>query len=393
MSGLAFRLFAPCLLLLLCVAGDARALGDTEQQRVFSPSEVRELQQRAASGDAESAYHLGLALILGQGVAVDFKAGKLWLEQAADQGHVPAIGDLARAYLSGRLGDDRAAAFAWAKRLEGVIKTPEHTRYYATLALFYDHGIGVETDQRKAAEYYEKALPSGMGYAHFRLAELMMRGVYGPPDYGRILKHLHAAWNAGETQAAAQIGGLYESGLGVPQDKQEAIRYLRLAAEKGDWDAMSWLALRLYHNAKTVSEASEAIQWFERVASRPLDTVDPKLNQLRMIDASLPLVDPLAVNAHQQLGQLYAVNKFPELNDCNKSIQHLRRVLTTENDRLARLRQAAAITMGMNYRDGCGVPRDLVAARSWMERGRHLNEEIISRLIREVDEMIARENR
>jgi hypothetical protein len=63
-----------------------------------------EIKEKAAQGDAEAQYNLGLMYGLGKGVEQDFSQAKLWLEKAAAQGYAPAQNELGvRSSLKNRL--------------------------------------------------------------------------------------------------------------------------------------------------------------------------------------------------------------------------------------------------------------------------------------------------
>ncbi len=49
-----------------------------------------EIKEKAARGDAQAQYHLGLMYAKGEGVKQDFSQAKLWWEKAAAQGFAPA---------------------------------------------------------------------------------------------------------------------------------------------------------------------------------------------------------------------------------------------------------------------------------------------------------------
>ena len=79
-----------------------------------------------------------------------------------------------------------------------------------------------------------------------------------------IFSHLAEQGNAG---AQHQLGTMYAEGQGVPQDKVEATRWFRRAAEQGDVNAQLSLGLHLIGEGVPQDEV-EATHWFRRAAEQ-----------------------------------------------------------------------------------------------------------------------------
>ena len=73
--------------------------------------------------------------------------------------------------------------------------------------------------------------------------------VLGPPvqaqdnPLAQELANLRALAEAGATEAQYIFGVMYDTGLGVPQDAAEAVRWFRLAAEQGHASAQNNLGI------------------------------------------------------------------------------------------------------------------------------------------------------
>ena len=73
---------------------------------------------------------------------------------------------------------------------------------------------------------------------------------------------LRARAEAGDAEAQYDLGVMYASGEGVPQDYAEAVRWYRLAAEQGDAGAQSFLGA-MYHDCIGVpQDYAEAVRWY-----------------------------------------------------------------------------------------------------------------------------------
>lgn len=380
-----FKNLVSCVLLFLFAIGGAYATGDSDQQRPLSAREIRAIEQRAISGDSDAAHQLGLARLNGNGVDQNIIVARQWLESAAEKGNVESAALLLAVYLSGVYGDDWAAVLAWAKRLEVMIKKPEHARYYVSLGLVYASVPRPETDLAKAARFYEMALPSGLTYAYVGLAELMLDRVYGPPDYAKVLEYLHTAWDKGEPRAAGLIGYLYWHGVGVPKDIAIGRKYLSYAAKEGDLPSTARLGQLIFDNTETSNDVAEAIQLFERVAS--LDPAKgPSISAgLTMNNQGARHLGPHIINAQQKLGHIYSLSKFTEYRDCAKSIYWLERALTTPYAGHVPERGIATTNMGVNYLNACGVAPDRIKARQWLERAQTMGEPQATQLLQMLD--------
>ena len=60
-------------------------------------------------------------------------------------------------------------------------------------------------------------------------------------DYATALRELKPLAEQGDAYAQNNLGSMYESGHGVPQDNKTAVKWYRLAAEQGDADAQKEL--------------------------------------------------------------------------------------------------------------------------------------------------------
>jgi len=62
-------------------------------------------------------------------------------------------------------------------------------------------------------------------------------------DYHTAVEEFQLSAERGDVKARYNLGVMYQLGLGVPQDDQEAVRWYRLAAEQGDASAQFKLGL------------------------------------------------------------------------------------------------------------------------------------------------------
>ena len=75
----------------------------------------------------------------------------------------------------------------------------------------------------------------------------------GVDAQGTELAQLRALAEQGDAEAQNNLGIMYDSGDGVPEDDAEAVRLFRLAAEQGDGEAQYNLGL-MYDDGEGVTQ-------------------------------------------------------------------------------------------------------------------------------------------
>lgn len=85
-------------------------------------------------------------------------------------------------------------------------------------------------------------------------------------DYAKVMLEYRALAEQGHAFAQFALGTMYKKGLGVPQDNNEAARWIQLAAEQGNADAQLQLGM-MYRKGQGVSrDESEAAKWHQLAA-------------------------------------------------------------------------------------------------------------------------------
>lgn len=123
------------------------------------PEALQSYTLAAQQGDAEAKYRLGRMYALGQGGPRDPKKAVQWMEEAAKQGHEPAILALASWHLGGKNGLARNAAES-ALLLTPVAESGNPDAMFA-LGVQYACGMGVEQNPSKALSLFQGAKQAG----------------------------------------------------------------------------------------------------------------------------------------------------------------------------------------------------------------------------------------
>ena len=97
-----------------------------------------------------------------------------------------------------------------------------HAAAAAALARMYKNGTGVKKNLNKAAELYRQAARGGHHAAAHHYYRLIQASRKIPADPLPVFKLLWAAARAGDAKAQQDLSEFYESGRGIPKNRQQA---------------------------------------------------------------------------------------------------------------------------------------------------------------------------
>jgi hypothetical protein len=102
----------------------------------------------------------------------------------------------------------------------------------------------------------------------FAFVTVLYFAVAGPSIADPSTEATKAAAEQGNAEEQTNLGIMYDSGQGVPQDHAEAVRWYRLAAEQGDARAQTRLGI-MYENGQGVpQDYAEAVRWYRLAAEQ-----------------------------------------------------------------------------------------------------------------------------
>jgi TPR repeat protein len=102
----------------------------------------------------------------------------------------------------------------------------------------------------------------------YLLGIMYYKGEGVKPDKEEAVKWVHKAAEKGHVRAAYNLGMIYDKGDGVPKDLKEAARWYRKAADKGHAQSQFNLGL-MYTNGEGVQkDKKEAIKWLRKAAKQ-----------------------------------------------------------------------------------------------------------------------------
>ncbi|EDO38990.1 predicted protein, partial [Nematostella vectensis] len=193
-------------------------------------------QRASNNGHPLAQFNLGLCFEHGKGVDKDLNAAAECYKLAASLGHGGALYNLALYHMEGIGG----LAKDEAKALELLELAAQSGTWKAQcyLGIYYADESSNHVDYDKAFSYLDQAVAKGDPTAEYYLGVCYERGLGVERNINKAGHLYKSAAKNGNISAQFNMGVFYEHGLGdYDVDRQEALRYYRMAAEAGDDDA------------------------------------------------------------------------------------------------------------------------------------------------------------
>lgn len=145
------------------------------------------------------------------------------------------------------------------------------------LGRMYADGDGVQQDKLRAFEYFQRYadkhaddgpdMPQSrlVANAYVALGRYYLDGIPDSsikpnPERAREMFTYAASYFA-DSDAQYQLGRLYFEGLGIPRDPRQAVRWLSLAANKGQYEAQALLGHILFMGEYGPRQRSSGLMW------------------------------------------------------------------------------------------------------------------------------------
>lgn len=123
------------------------------------------------------------------------------------------------------------------------------------------------TDSPEAANYRAKAT-AGNVWASRKLGMLYLDGKGVPKNYTEALKWLQVAADKGDDDSQYAIGSMYENGQGVTQDYGQAFLWYQKSADQGDEFGQFTVANMYFRGQGVTQDFSQALIWFQKSADQ-----------------------------------------------------------------------------------------------------------------------------
>lgn len=202
------------------------------QTYALAATSLEQLQKAANQGDSKAQGQLGHMYLTGSDVEQDDKLAFAWHLKAAMQGQPASQYFIGYMYNNGQgVAKDPKKAVHWYR------KSAEQGRADAEFALgyAYAYGQGVPKNAKTAFEWYSKAANHGHDMAQYVVGRAYSNGEEGAQkDVRQAVFWFRKSAEQGYESAQYSLGTCYASGIGVPQDFQQAYVWLSVAAANGD---------------------------------------------------------------------------------------------------------------------------------------------------------------
>lgn len=190
------------------------------------PDYYKNLAKKAADGDTDSQYELGLEYLNGNNLKQDYSLAIKWIRLAAEKRYPDACYSLGQIYDYGNgVAKDDAESFKWYL----IAAQENHTEARRTLGYAYKYGTnGVKKDLKEAAKWFETIAES---YGN-KTVMMDLAGIYDElKEYTKAEKLYRESLDGYEPAipSAAKLAFYYYNGLGVKKNLEEAYYYFCIA--------------------------------------------------------------------------------------------------------------------------------------------------------------------
>jgi uncharacterized protein len=226
---------------------------------------LSDLVKRAQQGDPEAQFVLGRKYADGDGVQRDYTETRKWCQKAARKDHAGALACLGFLRLYGLGGIQKDVGFAYKDIKRAADKGHRGGEYY--LGLLYEEGLGIEKNAGEAVQWYRRAAHQGHGAAQYRLAVHLWTGKGTEPNAAEAVRLLQLSAAQKNADAALYLGKIKQNGLkSVEKSEPEAVDLFRIAADRGNAEAMHELSDMLCYSKGVQKNTTEGLRWIIKAA-------------------------------------------------------------------------------------------------------------------------------
>ena len=225
-------------------------LGEIQEDEKLMKEGFNALKKKVDSGDIHYANSLGHAYEFGIGTPLNIKEAMKYYEMAAKQNNAIGMTNLADLYIQ----EDKLKK---AKPL--LVKAAEKEYGYAQYLLAMNFFYYTHENNKEALHWLERAAGNDEPYALYQL------GLYYSEvnDLAKAIKYYQRAAELNNADALLELYYIYGEGVGVEQDDDKALFYLKKAAELGVQEAIEELAAQALSGEGNM-DAKEAEYWIKK---------------------------------------------------------------------------------------------------------------------------------
>ena len=225
-------------------------LGEIQEDEKLMKEGFNALKKKVDSGDIHYANSLGYAYEFEIGTSLNIKEAMKYYEMAAKQNNAIGMTNLAYLYIQ----EDKLKK---AKPL--LVKAAKKESGYAQYLLAMNFFYYTHENNKEALHWLERAAGNDEPYALYQL------GLYYSEvnDLAKAIKYYQRAAELNNADALLELYYIYGEGVGVEQDDDKALFYLKKAAELGVQEAIEELAAQALSGEGNM-DAKEAEYWIKK---------------------------------------------------------------------------------------------------------------------------------
>jgi len=244
-----------------------------------------------------------------------------------------------------------------------------HLREELELARDYYAGRGVSRDLSQAAYWYRKAAEQGDPAAQVDLGYFYLKGIGMKADVAQAAKWFQRAAASGSLAGKLNLAILYLRGTGVPQDSHLAITLLNELTKHEDPRGEAYLGLLYMLGVGVERDPRVAERLFDKAAKHQSPEGEYAMGTLFSVVEGHQHDFPRAATYLRQSSQAGYV---PSKHSLGLLLVNHPELPQNQGEARSLLETAAcggtwrsSAILGILYRDGKGVPRDIAAAYQW----------------------------
>ena len=225
-------------------------LGEIQEDEKLMKEGFNALKKKVDSGDMHYANYLGYAYDFGVGTSLNIKEAMKYYEMAAKQNNAIGMTNLADLYI-------QENKLKKAKPL--LVKAAEKEYGYAQYLLAMNFFYYKHENNKEALHWLERAAGNDEPYALYQL------GLYYSEanDLAKAIKYYQRAAELNNADALLELSYIYGEGIGVEQDDDKALFFLKKAAESGNQEVLDELAAMALSGEGNM-DAKEAEYWIKK---------------------------------------------------------------------------------------------------------------------------------
>ena len=225
-------------------------LGEIQEDEKLMKEGFNALKKKVDSGDMHYANSLGYAYEFGIGTSLNIKEAMKYYEIAARQNNAIGMTNLADLYI-------QENKLKKAKPL--LVKAAEKEYGYAQYLLAMNFFYYKHENNKEALHWLERAASNDEPYALYQL------GLYyaEKADLAKSIQYYQRAAELNSGDALLELYYIYGEGIGVEQDDDKALFFLKKVAELGNQEAIEELAAMALSGQGNM-DAKEAEYWIKK---------------------------------------------------------------------------------------------------------------------------------